>query len=143
MATELALAKPGWAALWLDHARAHKLAAAGLAIALLGVLAFSFTVPFTRVAVADGGLPPLFVGAGRALIAAAGRAFGVKGFHNTTLDDIAQALGVTKPALYRYVKSKHEILFECHRLAVGMAEQALGDANAQAESARKATTGAR
>ena len=69
----------------------------------------------------------------RALIAAAGRSFGVKGFHNTTLDDIAQALGVTKPALYRYVKSKHEILFECHRLAVGMAEQALGDANAQAQ----------
>lgn len=46
-------------------------ARAGLLWGLLGVLAFSFTVPFTRVAVADGGLPPLFVGAGRALIAAA------------------------------------------------------------------------
>jgi len=44
---------------------------AGLLWGLLGVVAFSFTVPFTRVAVADGGLPPLFVGAGRALIAAA------------------------------------------------------------------------
>ncbi|TWS24064.1 DMT family transporter [Tsukamurella sputi] len=44
---------------------------AGLLWGLLGVLAFSFTVPFTRVAIADGGLPPLFVGAGRAVIAAA------------------------------------------------------------------------
>lgn len=43
---------------------------AGLAWGLLGVLAFSFTVPFTRVAVAGGGLPPLFVGAGRAVVAA-------------------------------------------------------------------------
>jgi drug/metabolite transporter (DMT)-like permease len=35
---------------------------------LLGVAAFSFTVPFTRVAVA--GLSPLFIGSGRAVIAA-------------------------------------------------------------------------
>ncbi|MHA7262471.1 DMT family transporter [Arthrobacter sp. TMN-37] len=41
---------------------------AGLAWGLLGVLAFSFTVPFTRVAV--GGLSPLFIGSGRAVIAA-------------------------------------------------------------------------
>lgn len=42
----------------------------GLLWGLLGVLAFSFTVPFTRVAVSEGGLPPLFVGAGRAVVAA-------------------------------------------------------------------------
>lgn len=36
---------------------------------LLGVVAFSFTVPFTRVAVA--GLSPLFIGSGRAVLAAA------------------------------------------------------------------------
>jgi len=36
---------------------------------LLGVLAFSFTVPFTRVAV-DGGMHPVFVGCGRAVVAA-------------------------------------------------------------------------
>ncbi|UUL76087.1 DMT family transporter [Pseudarthrobacter sp. Fe7] len=35
---------------------------------LAGVAAFSFTVPFTRVAVA--GLPPLFIGSGRAVVAA-------------------------------------------------------------------------
>ncbi|MFE9745297.1 DMT family transporter [Saccharothrix saharensis] len=43
-------------------------ARAGLGWGLLGVVAFSFTVPFTRVAVA--GLSPLFIGAGRAVVAA-------------------------------------------------------------------------
>lgn len=42
----------------------------GLWWGLLGVTAFSFTVPFTRVAVEGGGLSPLFVGSGRAVIAA-------------------------------------------------------------------------
>src|SRR3954464_12334602 len=42
---------------------------AGLMWGLLGVAAFSFTVPFTRVAV--GGLSPLFIGSGRAVVAAA------------------------------------------------------------------------
>jgi len=37
---------------------------------LLGVAAFSFTVPFTRVAVEHGGMSPLFVGSARAVIAA-------------------------------------------------------------------------
>jgi drug/metabolite transporter (DMT)-like permease len=41
----------------------------GLWWGLLGVAAFSFTVPFTRVAV--GGLSPLFIGSARAVVAAA------------------------------------------------------------------------
>ena len=41
---------------------------AGLAWGLLGVAAFSFTVPFTRVAVES--MSPLFIGSGRAVIAA-------------------------------------------------------------------------
>ena len=40
----------------------------GLLWGFLGVLAFSFTLPFTRVAV--GGLSPLFIGCGRAVVAA-------------------------------------------------------------------------
>ena len=40
----------------------------GLWWGLLGVTAFSFTLPFTRVAV--GGLSPLFIGSGRAVVAA-------------------------------------------------------------------------
>jgi drug/metabolite transporter (DMT)-like permease len=43
---------------------------AGLWWGLLGVAAFSFTVPLTRVAVENGQMSPLFVGSGRAVIAA-------------------------------------------------------------------------
>ncbi|MEZ5086344.1 MAG: DMT family transporter [Tessaracoccus sp.] len=43
---------------------------AGLRWGLLGVAAFSFTMPFTRIAVGDGQMSPLFVGSGRAVIAA-------------------------------------------------------------------------
>ena len=44
----------------------------GLCWGLLGVAAFSLTVPLTRVAVGsgDGGLAPLFIGSGRAVVAA-------------------------------------------------------------------------
>jgi drug/metabolite transporter (DMT)-like permease len=57
-----------------DHSSATLLthravSTAGLRWGLLGVAAFSFTVPFTRVAV--GGLSPLFIGSGRAVVAAA------------------------------------------------------------------------
>ena len=40
----------------------------GLRWGLVGVAAFSFTVPFTKIAV--GGLSPLFIGSGRAVVAA-------------------------------------------------------------------------
>lgn len=43
---------------------------AGWAWGLLGVAAFSLTVPLTRIAVGEGALSPLFVGAGRAVLAA-------------------------------------------------------------------------
>lgn len=68
------------------------------------------------------------------LVRAAGRAFGRKGFHKTTLDEIAAELSVTKPMLYRYVKSKQEILYECHRMAVSMAEEAYDVAVAEGSS---------
>ncbi|MEU5852469.1 DMT family transporter [Saccharopolyspora shandongensis] len=42
----------------------------GLWWGLLGVAAFSFTVPLTRVAVESGGVSPLFIGSARAVIAA-------------------------------------------------------------------------
>ncbi|WP_273544705.1 DMT family transporter [Arthrobacter jiangjiafuii] len=42
----------------------------GLGWGLLGVAAFSVTLPVTRMAVEDGGLSPLFIGSARAVIAA-------------------------------------------------------------------------
>lgn len=60
-----------------------------------------------------------------ALLREAARAFSARGYHDTSLDDVAKTLGVTKPALYYYVKNKQEILFECHMLSHDLGEDAL------------------
>ncbi|MFP6808743.1 MAG: TetR/AcrR family transcriptional regulator [Pseudomonadales bacterium] len=44
--------------------------------------------------------------------------FNERGFHNTTMDDIAARLKVTKPALYHYAKGKDELLFEIGSIAI-------------------------
>ena len=54
----------------------------------------------------------------QAVLRAAAALFNEKGFHATSLDDVAERLYVTKPTLYRYVKNKDEILFECVRLGI-------------------------
>ncbi len=59
------------------------------------------------------------------LIQQAGRSFRLKGYHNTSLDDVAARLGVSKPALYYYVKNKNEILYECISKALDLGEEAL------------------
>lgn len=48
-----------------------------------------------------------------AVIRAAARAFNERGYHHTSLDDIAAGLGVTKPTIYYYVANKEQLLFEC------------------------------
>lgn len=48
-----------------------------------------------------------------AVIRAAAHAFNRQGYHNTSLDDIAAALDVTKPTVYYYVSNKEQLLFEC------------------------------
>jgi TetR/AcrR family transcriptional regulator len=60
----------------------------------------------------------------RAVVREAARAFGKRGFHNTSLDEIAEALGVSKPALYRYVRTKHEILYEAKNLVFELGDRA-------------------
>src|SRR5437879_12320463 len=53
-----------------------------------------------------------------AVIRAAAREFNRKGYHNTSLDDIAARLEVTKPTVYYYVTSKEQLLLQC--LAAGV-----------------------
>ena len=48
-----------------------------------------------------------------AVLQAAAQLFNERGFHATSLDDIAARLSVTKPTLYYYVKNKDEILLQC------------------------------
>lgn len=59
-----------------------------------------------------------------AVLKAAARLFNEKGFHATSLDDVARQLNVTKPTLYHYFRSKDEVLFECCRMGLEMIEAA-------------------
>jgi len=51
------------------------------------------------------------------ILQAAARIFNARGFHNTSVTDVAVALGVSKPFLYYYLKDKEHMLFECSRVA--------------------------
>ena len=55
-----------------------------------------------------------------AVLSTAAQLFNEKGFHATSLDDIAARLNVTKPTLYYYVKNKDEILLQCVRQGLEM-----------------------
>ena len=61
----------------------------------------------------------------QAAIVQALRVFGRRGFKSTSLDEIAAALHVTKPALYYYFKDKQELLYECHKLSMDVGDQSL------------------
>jgi AcrR family transcriptional regulator len=63
-----------------------------------------------------------------AVIRAAARAFNRKGYHNTSLDDIAAALEVTKPTVYYYVTNKEQLLFQCFLAGIEPIRAAFRDA---------------
>lgn len=48
----------------------------------------------------------------------AARTFSKRGFHQTTLTDIAEELHIAKPTLYRYFESKDDILLEIQQVAI-------------------------
>ena len=50
-----------------------------------------------------------------AVLVAAVRMFNSRGFHATSLDDVAVSLGVTRPVVYHYLGNKDQVLFECVR----------------------------
>ena len=43
------------------------------------------------------------------------------------MNDVADRLHITKPALYHYFNNKEEILLECYRLGVGLIEEILSE----------------
>ncbi|WP_370680398.1 TetR/AcrR family transcriptional regulator [Comamonas sp. GB3 AK4-5] len=55
-----------------------------------------------------------------AVLQAAAQLFNERGFHATSLDDIAARLNVSKPTLYYYVKNKDEILLQCVNKGLSM-----------------------
>ena len=72
-----------------------------------------------------------------AVVEAAARAFNERGYHNTSLDDIAAALGVTKPTVYYYVESKEQLLVECFRAGLERIREAFEEASRSDRTARE------
>ena len=72
-----------------------------------------------------------------AVIHAAARAFNDRGYHNTSLDDIAAALEVTKPTIYYYVENKEQLLFECFCAGLAPVRAAVQDASGSELPARE------
>lgn len=52
-----------------------------------------------------------------AILEAAAKIFNERGYHQTSMSDVATALNVTKPFLYYYLKDKEDILYQCSRIA--------------------------
>ena len=72
-----------------------------------------------------------------AVIRAAARAFNERGYHNTSLDDIAADLGVTKPTVYYYVANKEQLLFECFLAGLKPIREAFREAERLAGTGRE------
>jgi TetR/AcrR family transcriptional regulator len=74
------------------------------------------------------------------ILAVSSRVFNQRGYHGTTLADIASALHISKAALYYHVKSKEELLFASHQavLDIGLEgiEQAVARTSDPAEQLR-------
>jgi len=60
------------------------------------------------------------------VVATAARVFGERGYRATSMRELADAVGISKPALYYYVRSKEELLVRLYEdaLAQRLAEQA-------------------
>jgi AcrR family transcriptional regulator len=54
-----------------------------------------------------------------AVLRAAVRMFNEKGFHQTSLDDVAARLGISKPTIYHYLGNKDQVLLECVTRGLG------------------------
>ena len=68
------------------------------------------------------------------LLREAAASFNRRGYHGTSLTEIAKKLGVTKAALYTYVPSKEDLLYYCHDAAMDSAIESLHKAQASASS---------
>lgn len=62
-----------------------------------------------------------------AVLRTAAQLFNEKGYAASTLDEVAERLGVSKPTVYYYVDSKDAILFECVRTGLGLLEEAVAE----------------
>jgi len=66
-----------------------------------------------------------------ALLLAAARMFNARGFHATSLDDVAASVGVTKPTIYHYLGNKEQVLIECMTIGLIQLQEAAAAARAE------------
>jgi AcrR family transcriptional regulator len=63
-----------------------------------------------------------------AIVAVAARLIHDRGVAGTSLDDVADALGVTKPSVYYYVRNKEDLVALCHLRIANQQAQAIDHA---------------
>jgi len=63
----------------------------------------------------------------RAVLKTAAQLFLEKSYGRTSMNDVADRLNITKPALYHYFDNKEDILVECYRLGAGLIQETLGE----------------
>lgn len=63
-----------------------------------------------------------------AVLRAAVQMFNERGFHQTSLDDVAGRLGVSKPTIYHYLGNKDQVLLECVTIGLGQLIEAAEEA---------------
>ena len=66
-----------------------------------------------------------------AVLRAAAQLFNQRGFHATSLDEVAASLGVSKPTIYHYLGNKEQVLIEC--LTIGLDQLFAAADEAQAD----------
>lgn len=77
----------------------------------------------------------IFEGKREAVLHSAARIFSELGYHGTSLDLVAEELGITRPTVYYYFKNKDEILFECVRIGLQKIENEANKVNKQGGTA--------
>lgn len=65
-----------------------------------------------------------------AVLRTAVQVFLEQGYHRATLNDVAERLNITKPALYNYFGGKDEILFECWAVGQERVDECIAAINA-------------
>ncbi len=69
-----------------------------------------------------------------AVLQTAAQLFLEKSYSRTSMNDVAERLNITKPALYHYFRNKEEILLECYRLGAALIGEILDQIAAHCSS---------
>jgi len=68
------------------------------------------------------------------ILKAAATCFNEKGYSGTSLKDVSRHLGLTDAALYYYVRSKEELVYQCYVRAADLAREAMTEAEHEGNS---------